>query len=362
MTALLLLFLVLLAFANGANDNCKGVATLVGYGAARPRQALAWATLTTALGAGLSFWAAGGLVRGFSTGLFMDGTRLDTPFFTAVLVGACGWVLLATRLGLPVSTTHAITGALTGAGLVAFGTQPFEWSFLGTRMALPLAVSPVASLALVYLLGWPVAAAAGAVARRCVCVAEPLVVEPGGAVMAGSLPEVVSGEEAECAAQGAIPVASGASAMDRVHWLTSGLVGFARGWNDAPKIAALGLVALGGTRGAWLTFALVTAAMAAGGLVAGRRVLETLARKVTPLPRAESLTASGVTALLVGLASWNALPVSTTHVSTGAIVGAGLRRDPRGVHWARVGEIGLSWLVTLPVAALLAAAARLILR
>jgi PiT family inorganic phosphate transporter len=109
MNILLIILLALLAFANGANDNCKGVATLVGYGAARPRQALLWAMLTTALGAAFSYWFAGGLIKSFSTALFAESARLDTSFFVAVLTGAGAWILLATRTGLPVSTTHAIT-------------------------------------------------------------------------------------------------------------------------------------------------------------------------------------------------------------------------------------------------------------
>ena len=95
-----------------------------------------------------------------------------------------------------------------------------------------------------------------------------------------------------------------------------------------------------------------------GGVITGRRVLETLSHKVTPLPLAESLTASVTTASLVSAASWFGLPVSTTHVSTGAIVGAALKNDPRSVLWGNVGEIVLSWLVTVPVAGILAAIAR----
>src|SRR5581483_6707866 len=74
----------------------------------------------------------------------------------AVLVGACGWVLLANKTGMPVSTTHAIIGALCGAGLVAFGGARFQWSMLGQKFAVPLAVSPVLSLAVVYAISWPV--------------------------------------------------------------------------------------------------------------------------------------------------------------------------------------------------------------
>src|SRR5205809_2904772 len=100
---LTLIFLVaLLAFANGSNDNGKGVATLVGFGAARPWPALLFATATTAVGGIVSFWLAGGLLAGFSTGLFLKGTPITPGFFVAVLVGAFGWVMLASRSGMPV--------------------------------------------------------------------------------------------------------------------------------------------------------------------------------------------------------------------------------------------------------------------
>lgn len=332
LNVVLLVFVALLAFANGANDNCKGVATLVGFGAAKPRTALLWATATTALGSFFSFFVAGGMIKSFSTGLFAKGTPLDSPFYLAVLVGACGWILLATRVGLPVSTTHAITGALTGAGLVAFGASTFQWEFLGAKFAVPLAVSPVLSLATVFLVAWPVSGLLGAARRH-------------------SAAETAEGEPRPIS-----PFVNG------LHWLSSGMVGFARGWNDAPKIAALSVVVLTGPSGMLSSFILVTLAMAVGGLVFGRRVLETLSKKVTTMPLPESLTASLATATFVSLASWNALPVSTTHVSTGAIIGAGLKHDAKGVHWGKVGEILLSWLVTLPVAALLAALAKLVLR
>ena len=74
MIVILILLAALLAYANGSNDNSKGVATLVGFGAATPRQALFYATLTTAIGAALSFWFSGGLLKSFSTGLFTAGT------------------------------------------------------------------------------------------------------------------------------------------------------------------------------------------------------------------------------------------------------------------------------------------------
>lgn len=368
MTLLAILLLVsLLAFANGANDNCKGVATLVGFGAARPRQALAFATLTTAAGALLSFWLAGGLIKSFSTGLFAAGTPLAASFFVAVLAGAFGWVILATVTGMPVSTTHAIVGGLVGAGLVAWGADPIRWGDLGKRFALPLVLSPLLSTTLVYGIAWPVLRITRAYRDRCACVIDepiaPATPQPAFAGAAAttataSLPTVVTGTVGQCAARSPRAVVTAASIGTALHWTSSGLVGFARGWNDAPKIAALcfgTLVAADVAHAMPIAFALVTVAMAVGGVTTGRKVLETLSKKVTPLPLAESLTASLVTASLVSCASWFALPVSTTHVSTGAIVGAGLRNDPRAVRWAKVGEIVLSWVVTLPAAGILAA-------
>ncbi|WP_437291784.1 anion permease [Sorangium sp. So ce406] len=371
MTFVLLLLVCLLAFANGANDNCKGVATLVGFGAARPRQALIWAAVTTACGAVISYWISGALVDKFSRALFDAGLVLDNAFFVAVLFGALGWVLLATRFGFPVSTTHSITGALLGAGLVAFSSQGIRWSLLVEKFAKPLALSPVVSLGIVFLLAWPIAGLVRRTSGRCVCVVPPqpapLAAAPGAprlSVIQPAAPTLVAGTDSACAAQLATPVVTASSAVNAVHWLSSGMVGFARGWNDAPKIAALGTVAataVASEHGRPLAFSLVTVAMAVGGLVAGASVLETLARKLTPLPLVESMTASAVTSTLVSLASWNGLPVSTTHVSTGAIIGAGLKNDARAVRWGKVGEIVLSWIITLPVSALLASGAKLLL-
>jgi PiT family inorganic phosphate transporter len=373
-TVAVITLVVLLAFANGANDNSKGVATLVGFGAARPRQALLFAMVTTAVGAGFSFWFAGGLINAFKSGLFVPGTPLSSTFFIAVLVGAFGWVIFATRTGMPVSTTHAIIGGLLGAGLVAFGPHQIVWSLLAKSVGLPLLLSPVVSLLLVYLLAWPVGWLEGRTAGRCVCVmgetgagiCQAASVGAAGSASAtvgahGQIMQVVADTVSHCQQADAAVIATGSTISTGIHWLSSALVGFARGWNDAPKIAALSIMGLSAAglpatlSPAALGFLIVTVAMALGGYLAGRKVLETLASKLTPLPLTESLTASMTTAALVASASWAGLPVSTTHVATGTIVGAGLKNNPSAVRWGKVGEIALSWAVTLPVAGLLAA-------
>ena len=118
MKGLLLLAVVFLAFVNGANDNFKGVATLWGAGLSSYRQAITWATGFTFLGSITAIWLGSGLAAKFSGAELVGGATLkDMPFLIAVSAGTAATVLLAVKLGLPISTTHALTGALIGAAL-----------------------------------------------------------------------------------------------------------------------------------------------------------------------------------------------------------------------------------------------------
>jgi PiT family inorganic phosphate transporter len=128
--------------------------------------------------------------------------------------------------------------------------------------------------------------------------------------------------------------------------------------NDTPKIAAL-LIATGGGRTP-SALALVTVAMVLGGLLSARKVAETMSHRITSLNAGQGLTANLVTALLVLGASRLGLPVSTTHVSCGSILGIGLVNGQR--DWNRISQIALAWLTTLPLAALLGAIVFLMLR
>ena len=99
-------------------------------------------------------------------------------------------------------------------------------------------------------------------------------------------------------------------------------------------------------------FLVIGAAGATGALVAGLRVTETLAYKVTNLDHEEGLTANLATAAIVIVTAVHGFPVSTTHVSSFAIMGGGLRDGARAIHWKTVGEMALAWVVTLPVSGL----------
>src|SRR5438105_1666356 len=148
---LTLLAVLLLAYSNGANDNFKGVATLYGSGTASYRAALAWATVTTLAGSLLALALAGGLVAAFKgKGLVPDPVTARPDFLLAVSLGTAATVLLATRLGLPVSTTHALTGGLVGAGLLA-AAGDVNLAALGQSFVLPLLASPVVAVLLTVL-------------------------------------------------------------------------------------------------------------------------------------------------------------------------------------------------------------------
>ena len=125
-----------LAFVNGANDNLKGVATLYGSGGVSYRGAVAFATLTTAAGSLASLSLAAALVAAFSGKGLVPPELLDAALLTAVAAGAATTVLVATRIGMPISTTHAIVGALLGAGAVMAGSA-LNIAALGSAFLLP---------------------------------------------------------------------------------------------------------------------------------------------------------------------------------------------------------------------------------
>ncbi len=365
MTVIVLLAVFLLAYANGANDNFKGVATLYGSGTASYRASLAWATVTTLGGSLLALALAAGLVKTFSgKGLVPDGVATSPAFVAATASGAMATVLLASRLGLPVSTTHALSGALVGAGLVAAGAA-VNFAALGRSFFLPLVVTPVLAMTLAALL-YPLARQArrilGVERDSCVCVgAAPLVRlarGPGAMALAATLDASV-GREHACQERyrGAVLGLSAQHALDGLHFLSAGAVGFARGLNDTPKIVALLLVA--GAVGAHTSLGLVGLAMALGGLFGARRVAETLAHKVTPLDPGQGFVANVTTAALVLGASHLGMPVSTTHVATGGLFGIGMVKGT--ARWRMVATIGAAWVTTLPLAALLGALSCLVL-
>ena len=171
-----ILFLVLatcfLAYSNGANDNFKGVASLFGSRAATYRTAIWWATATTFTGSISSMLLAQSLLTRFSgRGIVPDQIAGSGHFLLAIAIGAGVTVIVATLTGFPVSTTHALTGAIIGSGVVAVGTG-VNFQSLGRSFLLPLALSPIlaaASAALLYMAMRRLRLEFGITKEWCIC-------------------------------------------------------------------------------------------------------------------------------------------------------------------------------------------------
>jgi len=242
----------LLAFANGANDVSRGIATLTGTGRASHRAAIAWGTVWTLAGGLASLVISIGLVNAFTSAIVGPDVLATPTFALAVALGAATWVLVASATGLPVSTTHALTGTIVGVASAAGGSGTVRWWMLLSAIAAPLAISPVV---------WPfIGYAMHAVAARLApaCVRDEISVGMAsrtGSVMAVLTPQIVASP-------------SGCSPADHtwrfmpagtLHWSAAAALSFARGVNDNAKIAAiaaLGMPAIAG--GLWPAF-LVTA-------------------------------------------------------------------------------------------------------
>jgi len=249
MSVLFLLIAVLfLAYTNGANDNFKGVATLFGSRTAGYRSALAWATVTTFAGSLTALWVSQGLVKAFSGKGLVPAPLTEQPLFLlAVGLGAALTVFLATLTGFPISTTHALTGALIGAGWMAVGPQ-IRLEPLTRIFFLPLAVSPFLALlmtAVLYPLFRVLRAGSGIQKKLCLCVGsrqEPVLIQPDGtAVLQSTGVTLAVGEISQCVDQyqGVLLGVESQHLLDLLHYFSAGAVSFARGLNDTPKILAL---------------------------------------------------------------------------------------------------------------------------
>jgi inorganic phosphate transporter, PiT family len=339
-----------LSFSNGANDNFKGFATVWGSASLSYRTALILSNMATLAGGVLSIILADGLIKQFSgRGLVADAVAVSGPFALSVAGGAGITVALATRLGFPISTTHAIMGGLIGAALSS--GESIAFGHLGMQFILPLLTSPI------------IAAILGFIAYKfvpkpnaktdCICIVAAKPVAAGGALAnSRAMPETIIGSAADCPKHGdAIARVSVSGVLDWAHIASAITICFARALNDTPKLAALLVGA--NVMSAWNSAFAVTAAMVIGGLLFSRRVAETMSLKLSDINSSQGTAANLVTSTVVLTASSFSLPVSTTHVSVGSIIGSGKAANTLDLSTVRA--VLLSWVVTLPVAIISAA-------
>jgi phosphate/sulfate permease len=288
--------LFVLAFANGANDVGKSVASLMSTaapgGPRLRRRALLWGGVFSGLGSISAILISGRLLTVFTPQSILRNST-DSSFILAVLVGATIWILIATLFRLPVSTTHTILGAVLLQGIFLFGVSSLKLDFLAIRVILPLAAGPFVALIALSIIR--------RLTRR---------------------PQTQTSEKKSL------------RFAKISHWGSAAATAYARGINDAPKMAALGafFFVAGSTYAVWGPYSIVAVAIVAGSLVLGHRVALELVKRIVPLDHT---------------------PLSTTHVHAGSTAGIGGRKE---VIVSALRGMVLPWLVTLPAAGLLAIA------
>ncbi|HZD39474.1 MAG TPA: anion permease [Terriglobales bacterium] len=345
----------------------KGVATLFGSGITDYRKALRWATVTTLSGSMLSALFATRLISVFQgKGLLPAELVQSQDFLMSVVVGAAIPVLAATRIGMPISTTHSLTGALLGSGVMAVGFH-LNVVILFESFFLPLLISPLLAVASTFVL-YPLFRAAlrraGMGRQACICIGnEAIPAVATSEVYRLSNPSsplrVIVDQEAHCMQRltGSVLGVNVQKLMDYGHYFSAGAVSFARSLNDTPRIVALGLAA--GALGLMLSVALAATIMAIGGLLNATRVADTVSQRITAMEPDQGFLANLVTSFLVLFASKWGMPVSTTHVSCGSLFGIGAVNGR--AQWGVIRNIVLAWVLTLPFAAVSAGSVYLLL-
>jgi PiT family inorganic phosphate transporter len=313
------------AVTNGLHDASNAIAALVATRAATPLQAIVLASVCNIVGPLL----VGAAVADTIAGIVTVGASEAIQVIGAGLAAATAWNLITWRLGLPSSSGHALIGGLVGAALAAGGTDAVRWGgfdgirpvgVVGTLVA--LAVSPV--------LGGVAALAAIRIMRRLARRATRRWQRP-----------VLRGE-----------------------WGMSAALAFSHGANDAQKSVGVvaALLLAGGhietlSAPTWATL-LCAGALTVGTALGGWRIIRTVGRGIYRIGPLDGLASQTSSAAVIFSASLIGAPVSTTQVVASSVVGVGGgRRQWHHVHWAVVRQMGVAWLLTLPAAALLAAAA-----
>jgi PiT family inorganic phosphate transporter len=314
-----LILLVVVAFGfdftNGFHDAANAVAVSITTRALRPVTALSMAAGLNVIGALISTKVAETVGDGIIA--TPDGTAGLVVVFAALL-GAIAWNLVTWRLGLPSSSTHALIGGLIGAALGS--STSIKWAGVVEKVVLPMLASPVIGLVLGYLL----------------MVAILWLFRP------------VSPHAAN-------------HGFRRAQVGSTAAMAFSHGTQDAQKtmgIVTLALVTTGHLESFDVpTWVIVGAAgaMGLGTLAGGWRVIRTLGSRITPLdpPRAFAAQTAASSVLLVSAYGF-AMPISSTHVVTTSIMGAGATRRISAVRWSVAQQVVVAWVLTIPGAAAMA--------
>ncbi len=320
-TIALLVVVIFLAlafdFINGFHDTANAIAASVSTGVLSPRRAIMMAAILNFVGA-ITIGTA--VAKTIGKGI-IDPVNVTQPLVVAALVSAIAWNLITWYWGLPSSSSHALIGGIVGAGVAGHGFHAVHW--LGPKSFSAIVQSLVFSPILGFVLAFSLVTGLYWVFRRF-------------------LPHQVR----DIFRFGQIFAAA--------------FISFSHGSNDAQKamgIITMALISAGMlddfTVPVWVMVACATA-MGLGTASGGWKIIKTMGSKIVKLQPIQGFGADMTSAFVITTASHFGLPVSTTHVAAGSIMGVGSTRRFSAVRWGVAGNMLAAWLVTIPITAVLA--------
>jgi inorganic phosphate transporter, PiT family len=300
-------------FTNGFHDTANAVATSISTRAMPPRIAVALAALLNFVGAFLSLAVAATIATGI-----VSADAVTPAVVFAGLIGAIAWNLATWYFGLPSSSSHALIGGVVGAVLVASGPSAINGEGLLDNVVVPALVAPVLAF-----------------------VAAGLAILLIYRILGRQRPGVVS------------------RGFRFGQWISGSLFSLSHGTNDAQKtmgVIFLALVANGDLQPTddvptWVVVSAATA-IALGTYVGGWRIIRTMGSRIIKMDSAQGFAAQSAGAAVILSATHVGFPLSTTHVMSGGIMGAGAAKRVSAVRWGVAGNIVVAWVITLPAAAL----------
>lgn len=326
----LLVLVVVLAvgfdFINGFHDTANAIATTVSTKALPPRIAVVLAAIMNFIGA-LTFTGVAKTIGG----KIADPSKLEfgVIIVMAALLASIFWNLVTWWYGIPSSSSHALIGSITGAVLASAGSAHVNWSGFA-EIFKALILSPIIALIAGYLFMNVVYAIFRSVAT------------PPSKINRG---------------------------FRRFQIVTAALQSFTHGTNDAQKamgIIVFALVAAGVQTDAsvipfWVQF-ICALSMGLGTSVGGWKIIKTVGGKITKIEPINGATADLTSSSIIFTFTQLGLPVSSTHVISSAIMGIGAAKRLKSVNWGVAKRIVITWFITLPISALIAAVFYYVLR
>jgi PiT family inorganic phosphate transporter len=305
-------------FTNGFHDTANVVATSISTGAARPQVAIGFAALLNFAGAFISISVAATVASEV-----VDAGAVTPTVVFAGLIGAIAWNLITWWFGLPSSSSHALIGGVVGSSVAAAGFGAVLAEGLVGKVLIPAVVAPI--------LAFVVAGIAIGVAYR---------------VAGGQRPGTVT------------------RGFRYGQLISGGMLALAHGTNDAQKtmgVITLALVANGtlapeSDPPTWVIVSAATA-IALGTYSGGWRIIKTTGTRIIKMDAAQGFSSQGAGAAVILASTHFGFPLSTTHVINGGVMGSGAAKRLSAVRWGVAGNIMMAWLLTLPAAAAIGAAA-----